>query len=106
MTIGNLRLLGLTVVLAALAGCSGFKEGLDKSLSGWMDADCRSDRFFSSQSVCQERKPVTDTVKMRAPKAPLYCYPTLGDIDCYSTPEPRRIETQAEVEKASAATRG
>ncbi len=89
MRIANPRFLAAVVVLTILAGC-GFNERLDKTLSGLLVSDCRSSRLLTAESVCQE--PLAKIAAPRQSEVPLYCYATIGEIDCYSTPEPRRLE--------------
>ena len=100
------RACGLAVALALLSACTpaqlGAIAGLsalsyietDKTLSDHvaskiMGKDCASRYAFETGRLCKE-----ETVTYVAQQAPTYCYRTLGNITCYSTPDPYDSRTQ------------
>ena len=79
----------LALALFLPAGCTGAIESVDETLSNWADADCRSGRLLRLVPICQDygsedKRPPAAV----APAEPLYCYRTIGAVDCYSAPEP------------------
>jgi hypothetical protein len=49
-----------------------------------MHKDCAADRIVKDGKMCRD----DDTATLVAQQAPVYCYRTLGEITCYSTPDP------------------
>jgi len=92
--------LGLFGALAAaLSGCSGSSlavMGADamtqvasgRSISGnvihaFTGKDCVPMNIFAGKPMCPE-----ETAAAAKEEAPVYCYRTLGQVDCYTEPDP------------------
>ncbi len=72
--------LGLALLLA---GCGTAAVAIvDEKVSKWTASDCSANRFFTGGPYCREA-PVEP-----GPQPALYCYRTLGTVDCYSQPDP------------------
>ena len=95
---------GLFGVLALTSGCAQMVAGaanqvavaaVDQKLSQVLERDCNSYRFIRGGEYC-ERRAAPD------PGPEIYCFKTLGGIDCHRKPDPyevsgagRTVEPQA-----------
>lgn len=101
-----LRAAALACALAPLAACTpaqvGAMAGLsvvsyvetdkfltDHLVSKMTGRDCAAANAIESGRMCKDR----DT-GVHVAEAPVYCYRTLGEITCYSTPDPYRSGVQ------------
>lgn len=64
---------------AALAGCAA----VDAQVSALTDRHCASSRLISGKSYCAAPEAVG--------QSKLYCFKTLGDVDCYRAADPYGI---------------
>jgi len=75
----------LAFLLGGLSGCTSLAvETAEKKLSQWTDAQCSYAHVLVGEPYC---------IKPTEAKArpPLYCFHTLGDVDCYATADPYHI---------------
>lgn len=71
---------GLLLSATALAGCAeGTFAKLDDRISQGTDSDCAIDRLFSFKAVCREPAPAATEA--------MYCYRTIGNVNCYGSPD-------------------
>jgi len=80
------RRLAIGAVLAlAQTGCLSVAsiavETLDENVSIARDENCKTGHLLFGKSYCQSRRRPQEV-------APLYCFQTLGGIDCHATPDP------------------
>ncbi|SLN25401.1 hypothetical protein [Oceanibacterium hippocampi] len=76
--IAHAALLAMTAML--LAGCTSAAIAvIDEKISSIVDMDCTSVGLILNGSYCRSRD--SDV----AAAAPVYCYRTLGRIDCYAS---------------------
>ncbi|MBM3569646.1 MAG: hypothetical protein FJX46_12945, partial [Alphaproteobacteria bacterium] len=73
------RIAPLLAALAALA-LQACTNTANRTLSAITDQDCDVDRLITPHKVC---RPVQNVVQR-----PLYCYKTIGVMNCYATPDP------------------
>lgn len=77
---------GLPAVALLLAvgatGCTSVvvENVVDETLSAYAEADCAAKNLLFGAPVCDKRAV--------AAAPPVYCYNTLGDIECYDVPDP------------------
>lgn len=68
-----------------LGGCTDLAVGtFDTKLSQITDAKCSYAHVLVGDSYCQSRTVATAAT-------PLYCFRSLGRVDCYDTPDPYAI---------------
>jgi hypothetical protein len=72
------------VALNAISYLETDKGVGDHIMSKMMHKDCAADRIVKDGKMCRD----DDTATLVAQQAPVYCYRTLGEITCYSTPDP------------------
>lgn len=71
----------LLVSLASTSCTSVVVENVvDETLSAYAEADCAAKNLLFGEAVCQ--RPDVGV------PPPVYCYNTLGDIECYDVPDP------------------
>lgn len=76
--------IGLVLLLGG-SGCTTLAfETAEKKLSQWTDAQCSYAHVLVGEPYC---------VKPAAPKEqpPLYCFRSIGDVDCYAEADPYQI---------------
>jgi hypothetical protein len=79
------HIVALVVLLGGASGCTTLAfETAEKKLSQWTDAQCSYAHILVGEPYC---------VKPEAAKeqAPLYCFRSLGDVDCYAEADPYAI---------------
>ena len=70
-----MRWFGMALLLVVLGGCAdGFGSGVVERVAG---VDCSLAAFAANGTACEPPPP---------PVRPLYCYPTIGQPDCYDRP--------------------
>ncbi len=79
-----------TLLLIAAAGCAADTvEAIDAEVSEIIEMDCRVTYLFRGQRYCrQPEEPET---------APLYCFRTLGGVDCYAEEDPYGVNRSGRV---------
>jgi hypothetical protein len=95
-------LMALGQSLAACSGSSLAVMGADavtqvasgRSISGnvihaFTGKDCVPMNFFAGKPVCPEE----ENAAAKKEEAPLYCYRTLGQVDCHTDPDPMMSPT-------------
>jgi hypothetical protein len=79
------RIFFLGMMLALLLGMSGCTTAaiavIDEKISQMTDQDCTTVNLMLGDSYCKDNK-------VRITQAPLYCYRTLGGVDCYGDKDP------------------
>ncbi len=77
----RLSAFALLVPLAA-TGCTSMlvESVVDETLSAYAEADCAAKNLLFGEAIC-DRRPA-------AAPPPVYCYNTLGDVECYDVPDP------------------
>lgn len=69
------------LLLVAAAGCAADTvEAIDAEVSGIVEKDCRVAYLFRGRRYCRQPE------EPEAP--PLYCFRTLGGVDCYAEEDP------------------
>lgn len=65
-----------------LTGCTSVvvENVVDETLSAYAEADCAAKNLLFGEAIC-------DKPDVGAPP-PVYCYNTLGDVECYDVPDP------------------
>lgn len=85
------RLITGLIAVALGAAVMGCAPTIDKT-AGWLaDMDCKLDRLDRGQPMCYPKVAVAE--------APLYCYKTIGGVECYSQPD-RFVDNRAPVNPA------
>jgi hypothetical protein len=101
MTFRYAPVFALAVVLAALSGC-GVGQQLDNTVAGLVDRGCKLVPPVARPGGCNSR--AVEALDGREP--PLYCYETMGNIDCYARPEPRQTGRPIDLRRRFTAGRG
>ncbi|OUR75290.1 hypothetical protein A9Q83_17830 [Alphaproteobacteria bacterium 46_93_T64] len=72
----------LLLILLAATGCTTAAVAvIDEKISQLTDKECTSVNIMFGEDYCREKKRVIK-------QDPVYCYRTLGGVDCYSKKEP------------------
>ena len=81
-----LRTLIVVVILSTLTGCgAAMVAALDNAMSDATNSDCAISRVLRSEPLCKvESAP--------PPEENLYCYRTIGAINCYRNQDPYGLE--------------
>ncbi len=71
---------GCTVVAETVAGSAALAI-VDKAVSDYAGKECRLAALITTGSICK-------TVAAASQPDPVYCFRTLGAVDCYREPDP------------------
>ncbi|MDP6706486.1 MAG: hypothetical protein QF893_09110 [Alphaproteobacteria bacterium] len=105
MTFRYAPLLAVAVALAALSGC-GVGQRLDDSVAGLIDSGCKLVPSVARPGGCAASGAAVEVESLDGGEPPLYCYETMGDIDCYARPEPRQTGRPIDLRRRFTAGRG
>ncbi|HYM33710.1 MAG TPA: hypothetical protein VEU47_20590 [Candidatus Cybelea sp.] len=76
---------GLAVLTAQVAGCTSTAvKTFDAKMSLWTDSECSYAHVLFGDTYCRPR-----TVERE--KDPVYCFRTLGGVDCYGDSDPYKV---------------
>lgn len=96
----------LAALLFATAGCTGVAETVvgsaalalvDKAVSNYVGVECRMANLLTTGSICK-------TAAATRVTAPVYCYRTLGTVDCYPETDPFAAPSLPGLERPPAVT--
>ena len=73
-------LFGLATILV-LGGCTVVEKSVNYIATSMTDGDCDMKRTYQGKSLCRTEKPPPPAA-MRT----VYCYRSLGDVECFDKP--------------------
>ena len=94
----------LAALLSATAGCTMVAETVvgsvavavvDRVVSSYAGKECRVADLITTGTICK--------TAARSVAAPVYCYRTLGGVDCYAEPDPFAAPSLPGLERPPAA---
>ncbi len=93
-----MRVLSVAFLFAALFAVSGCTTAavavIDEKISQMTEMECTSVNVMFGEDYCKEKR---EAIKQE----PVYCYKTLGGIDCYSQKNPYNTEKSERVRTVS-----
>ncbi|MCG8493147.1 MAG: hypothetical protein MI743_16115 [Sneathiellales bacterium] len=82
-------------MLTVLNGCTGAAVAvIDEKISQMTEMECTSVNMMFGEAYCKDKS-------KKVVQEPLYCYKTLGGIDCYSRKNPYETEKSERVRSVS-----
>ena len=77
--------IALLLLPCGLGGCTSLAlETAEAKLSQLTDSECSYSHVLVGEAYCRERT-------VARAQEPLYCFNTLGGVDCYAEPDPYKI---------------